>query len=462
VHVALGLTMHSALWFDALGARRRGWLDICLIGSTRTGKSASARAYVKQLYGQHFTPMGNFSRAGLTIGTLQINGQSKSRPGLFPRNHGKLAVMDEAHLMVQDNAAGGGLFPMLQGARDIGNVEVAKIAGSQMLPAAVRLIAISNWLNGGRTAFATPAQHLLALYGTPESLARLDFGVPVDELAEGYGPQAVDCFWTNDRQRAIVTRAWNMQPGDIKIDDDAIAEVKRLCEIEWKEKYSEELPLYTEKEKIFSTLRIAIAIANMTFSCAETMNQCHVREVHVRWAAKWLEHTWKLLEYDTVSRGMMSKMSLRQSWQIEALLTVGINLQDPMSAPYVLGKLYGVLQREEMRAVLGCTYQDYENWLLRMVRSGGLEVNRSSSLKGVSSVAFRLTKGAIEVLQRVLKFAEECPELWEKRFRELQAWFSGMGGLKTESPTNLHPLDSPLAFQQHDQQCIGTGRFELQ
>lgn len=455
MHVALGLTMHSALWFDALGARRRGWLDTCIFGATRTGKSAATRAYIKCCYGQHFTPMGNFSRAGLTLGTVSINGQSKMRPGVLPRNHGKLCAIDEAHLMTMDSGLGGNIFPMLQGARDIGKVEAVKISGSSMLPAACRLIAIANWMNGGKNAYATPAEHLLALYGTPESLARMDFAVPVDEIGEGFKAEQTNQFWTQERQRALVSRAWNMQPADIVFDEEAIEEAVKLCTVTWKDRYTEELPLFTEKEKIYSILRIAVAVSNMTLSHGEKLTQCRVSLVHVQWAAKWLEHTWKLLEYDNVSRGMMQKMSGKQSWMIEALLTAGIKLYDPLSVPFVLGKMFGAMNREEMRAIIGATHQDFETWVMQMVRNGGVDVIRQREKNYLGGIQFRLSKGSIEIVQRLISFAEQCPEGWKRRIDHLNAWFGGGGGLgRQESPKDLTPLDSPMSMHLREQQTF--------
>jgi hypothetical protein len=447
MHVALGLTMHSALWLDVLGARRRGWLDVCIMGATRTGKSAATRAYLKALQlGQHFTPMGNFSRPGLTLGTVSINGQSKMKPGVFPRNHGKCLALDEAHLMVMDNAQGGGLFPMLQGARDIGKVEAAKISGSQQLNAAVRLISIANWMNGNKHAFSAPAQHLLALYGTPESLARLDFGLPIDEIESGFGPEDVPNFWTIERQRGLAIRAWQLTPSQVLIDPDAIEEAQRLCGFEWKDKYSEELPLFTEKEKVYSVLRIATAVANMTLSCQhENFGNCHVRLVHVKWAAKWLEHTWKLLEYETVSRNARKVMEPKLVWRVEALFTCRLGLADPTAAGFVIGRFYGLLGREELRAVTGLSFQDFDRWVMDLVRAGAIEVVRPPGQTSFGNqLALRFTKGAIDIVQKLVVLASDAPEMWGDRYSRLSTWSNGGSGVAKPAPESLLPIDAPI------------------
>jgi hypothetical protein len=441
VHVALALTMHSVLWYEAAGARRRGWLDCSIIGATRSGKSATVRAYFKSIgLGALITPMGNYSRAGMTIGTVSIQGNMRMKPGAFPRHHGKAMGIDESHLMAADPTGKiEGLFPLLQGARDIGKVEAAKVSGSAALPAAVRLVTIANWLNGGKNSFATPAQHLLALYGTPESLARLDFGVPVDEIEQGINPKGVDHQWTAELQRQTVLRAWLMEERDVVIDPEAIVLAKQLCEEVWKDKYSEKLPLYTEKEKVYSVLRIAIAIANMTLSCPNgDMSKCHVKEVHVKWTQQWLEHTWKLLEYDTFSRVAMTKMGQKQSWTVEALLTARINLDDPYAVNFVLGRLFGTLSKEELRAVVGLQPQDFETWVMQMVRAGGLSVEKSGW-----SIGFRMTTGATDIIQNLIAFAEQYPEGWKTRYNKVQLWYQNRVG---EGPSGLAPIDAPMSI----------------
>jgi hypothetical protein len=453
MHVALGLTMHSALWMDVGGARRRAWIDCCLIGATRTGKSAAGRAYVKALFGQHFTPMGNFSRPGLTIGTISINGQSKSKPGVFPRNHGKLVILDEAHLMVQDNATQGGLFPMLQGARDIGKVEAAKISGSMMLSAAVRLVSIANWLDGSKNSFATPAQHLLALYGTPESLARLDFGLPIDEIEAGFGPEDVENVWTQERQRAVAIRAWHLDPSQIVFDEDALEEARNLCTKVWKDRYSEELPLFTEKEKVYSVLRIAIAIANMTLSSTEIgLATCHVKLVHVQWAARWLEHTWKLLDYEKVSRNVKVALEPKTMWRLEAMLTVRLGLTDPMAATFTIGRMFGLLSRAELQALTGMQFTEFDKWVTDLVRVGALDVIRPKGNSAFGSqLALRFTKAAIEVIQQLLKIAEQAPEIWALRLSKLQMWNTGGSGVVRDAPDGLLPIDAPIEMHLNDQ-----------
>jgi hypothetical protein len=454
IHTTLELAAHSALWIHHEGTKRRGWLDCAIIGATRSGKSVAARTYLAHLgLGQHFTMMGNFSRAGFTIGSASVAGQQKMKPGLLPRNHGKMLVLDEAHLMLSDDGKEVAIFPMLQAARDIGRVEGTKIYGSQSLPAAVRLVSICNWLNGGKRSFAHPCEHLLQLYGSPESLSRLDFAVGIDELEESVGPQNVENHWTVDLMRAVVIRAWNMEPDQITFAEGAVELARQVVGEEWTAKYSEELPLFTQKEKLLSVLRIAVAVANMTLShVGNDLSTCSVRKVHVQWAIKWLEQTWEDLGYARFSASCLSSQSVLDPFGVEFAIGANLSLDDPVQARNVLNKLFGAVSKEELRSVVGMDYSAFERWLMTLMRKGVFEINRTGG-RGFF-VQLRLTKGGFKIVKGALLMAEDYPELWPARVQGVRTWFSMRNGpavstINQDGPNGMVPLDTPLHLLEH-------------
>jgi hypothetical protein len=455
IHIALELTAHSVLWQRYENTRRRGWLDCAIIGATRSGKSVAARNYIGAIgLGQHFTMMGNFSRAGFTIGAASIGGAQKMKPGALPRNHGKMFILDEAHLMLSDQNQKEPIFPMLQAARDIGRVEGTKIYGSQSLPAAVRLVAICNWLNGGKRAFAYPCEHLLHLYGSPESLSRTDFGVPIDELDEAVGPTEVEHLWTQDLIRAMVIRAWNMDEDSIVVQPDALALARQLTDEEWKARYSEEIPLYTQKEKVLSVLRIAIAIANLTLShVGVELLTCEVRKVHVEWAARWLEWTWDQLGYARFSASNLAAQAVQDVFGCEYMLGAQLGLEDPAHARNVLSKMFGIVGKEEMRSLTGMDFPTFEKWLMGLMRRGIFEVNRQG--RSGYFMSLRLTNGGFKVMKAMLTLAEDYYEEWLTRMKILRAWFLAYATNHTSAgdppaPKNMVPLDTPLHLLIHE------------
>jgi len=391
--------------------------------------------------------MDNFSRAGLTMGAVSVNGMQRVRPGLFPRNHGRMVVLDEAHLMV--NIAGEPVFPILQGARDSGRVDGAKVYGSQTMPGAVRLVTISNWLDGSKFSYAFPCEHLLKLYGSPEALSRLDFGIPVDESDDEIGPQPVEHQWTQELLQATVLRSWNMDAKSIFVDEDAQKLAVTYCQEEWAHRFNEGMPLFTRKEKPISVIRIAISIANLTMShVMGDLSSCHVRRVHVEWAANFLEHTWELLGYGNMSSASFSAQHLENPMKSEANLIVPIDLREPRHAVTTLSAMIGVRHKEEIKNYCGLEFQAFERWMTLCIRANIFEVVRMSDYG--NKVKVRPTKGGDTLIRNLIHMSSGYPESWNQRFRQMEMWFRA--GCNDSNKPKVTPLDTPLNLLQHEWQ----------
>jgi hypothetical protein len=446
IHLTIDLVAHSALWMDYNGNKVRGWLDATIVGATRTGKSVTARRYLQCVgVGQHFVVMDNFSRAGLTMGAVQVNGQQRVRPGLFPRNHGRMIVLDEAHLMVSND--GDTVFPILQGARDCGRVDGAKVYGSQSLPGAVRLVTIANWLDGSKHSFAFPCEHFLRLYGSPEAMSRLDFGIVVDESDDEVGPAEVAHDFTKELLQATLLRAWNMDSKSICIDNDAQKLAVTYCQEEWAHRFNESFPLFTRKEKPISVIRIAIAIANLTMShVTGDLSTCHVRKVHVEWAAQWLEHTWENTGYNNFSNATFAAEKLENYNKSEAQLVIPLDLKDPRHAVTTLSSMIGVRNRDEVRHYSGMDYQKFDDWMAKCIRAGVFEIARTGDYG--NKVKIRPTKGGDELIRKLVHMSSGHPESWHERYRRMEMWYrQGCQG-----DAKVTPLDTPLNLLSNEWQ----------
>lgn len=440
LHVAAILLPHSALHFNVDGHRKRGWLDICVIGDTSTGKSMTFQhLFDFHGLGKAHTCMENVSRAGLTMGATSGGGDARMRlkPGLFPRAHRKMLVLDEFHIMVEERQD----HPMLhlQSARDQGHVGGIKIYGARQLPAAVRLATISNWIGGRRDAFKFPCEHLLSLYGKPESLRRLDFAVVVEgEPALDSDP--VKQRWTSDLEQATILRAWGQNPDHVRITEEALKLAREQVR-DWSSFYADELPLFTGAEKLFSLLRVAIAAANAVFSHAEDdLRAVVVRPGHVRWAARWFEECWAGSMYDQYSAAQFAKREVRQPYHVEAQFTCKLDVSMADEALRLLDCFFGSMTLPEMSTYLGKDTHKTLAWASDLVRLGALE-------KGVArnqyNAVWRLTPGAHRLLKDLLDLANDFPEEFAARVKKLADWvaFKAMN----DEP-NLIPLH--LALEQ--------------
>jgi MCM P-loop domain len=434
IHTAVDLVSHSVTWFELEGIRRRGWLDICIIGDTRTGKSLTARHMMEQHgLGQMFACMENVSRAGLTMGSAQrAGGAMQMRPGLFPRNNRKMLCLDEFHIMVEKGKEN----PMLhlQGARDNGRVSGVKVYGSHSLPSAVRLITICNWAKGRHDAFQFACQHLLALYGAPESVSRMDFALAVRGDPSDH-PGDTEEKWDAELTRSLILRAWAMKENMVHIDREAIELAKRTIS-EWQEIYAEELPLFTPGEKVFSLLRVAIAIANLTFSYPESsIYECHVREVHVAWAREWFTKVFASLQYDQYSLKAIATRDLERPFDAELILLRQEALANHEDAAHILPQMFGQNSRQHWCSLFGMNIFEAETFFSSCIRKGLLESSREG-WGNHSQIA--PTKGGSKMLRNMVVLCEEYPELWTQRRMAIMAWNGRQDGPDGLIPLNLN------------------------
>lgn len=449
LHVAAELLPHSALWLEVDGHRKRGWLDIAVVGSTSTGKSMTfSHLFDYHGLGKMHTCMENVSRAGLTMGAVSSGERTRLKPGLFPRAHEKMLALDEFHIMVEEKQD----HPMLhlQSARDLGHVGGIKIYGARQLPAAVRLATISNWMDGRRDAFKFPCEHFLALYGKPEALRRLDFALIVDgEPTDDFAAKVGLPLWRTDLEQATILRAWGQQPERVRVLEKAL-DLARSKVRDWSSFYAEELPLFTGAEKVFSLLRIAVAAANMVFSHDDDdLRVCVVRPAHVEWAARWLELCWVGSLYDQYSSSQFAKREVRQPFHVEAQFVGKLALTTADEALRLLDNFFGTLTLQEMSAYVGMDNFKTLHWASELVRLGALE---KGSARNSYNTYWRLTVGAHRLLKNLLDLADEFPEVFADRAKKLSDWMT-MHAMKGEP--NLLPLDLELERKRDEWKADG-------
>lgn len=447
IHIGTMLVAHSALWYELDGHRFRAWLDACFFGGTRLGKSET----IKRLFeywklGVNFTAMDNFSRAGLTVGGAD-NG-ARMQPGLFPKNNRKMLFLDEFHHMTDGDR---GVMMHLQSARDEGKVSALKVYGDLKLPAAVRLITAGNWAKRTRSSFQFYCQHLQAFYGVPEALSRMDFAWCIDTQVKMV-PEEAEHHWTPELARALILRAWAMEPHQIKMPKECVDLAKQTA-LEWDSIYAaDDLALHTGAEKFHSILRIAIAIANMCYSHPDGKpEECQVRMVHVRWAINWLIHCWENLQYDQFSASRISARTLKQPYRIECALTVWLDLNDADEASVILSRLTeSNTARGLQNLILGsgaCEEpKHYHRWVNYMLRLGGLFEKSENQY----NTTFVPTDGCLDLLRALIDLAREDPEAYVSRQRALARWHDSpeskttLPGIGTEP--DLPPLLTPEGF----------------
>ena len=430
IQIAHDLLAHSAIDFKVDGAQQRAWLDICVYGETRSGKSLTfRRMFEHHQLGVYHTAVSNVSRAGLVMGADK-NGMLK--PGLLPKCHRKMLMMDEWHFLCQQRLSD---HPMswMQSSRDEGKVSGVKIYGARDLPAKVRFCAIANWMRNKRRTFEHPCEHLGALYGSPETLARLDFGLAVGPNPTQQHLDEAEHFWTAARTRALILRAWSQEANQIFIDDDAVDLAKKLAS-DWQDKYeSESLPLFTPEEKPVSIMRIATALANLTFGYwKDDFYSAHVRKVHVEWSANWLRHVWSESGYDRYSQARIASNRIELKFEAEKMLTVNLGLQDPNIADIVLSQFLEPFSLQELIAIIGKEHFEVTKWIARMQALRVFE--RVKNPLNTYTVSFSTTKGGDHMILNLLAYARHDHDQWIDRYNRISIW------LGPADPDNMVPM----------------------
>lgn len=415
IFVTVDLVAHSAMWMMFNGKRARAWLDVAMLGPTRTGKSETCRQYLDFIgVGKVVSLLENWSRAGLLTGTASHNGRPKIVLGAFPKAHGKMLVLDEAHGAFSDGTAGKTPFPMMQQARDVGFVEANKMGSSGVpIPAAVRLLTIGNWLTN-RGNFRFKAEQFLELYGTPESLARLDFAIGVGEPGEDvFG----DLVWSQEGARSSVLRAWDIKPDQIVVEPEALDLSASIIE-EWKEQYSEKLPLFTGIEKQASIVRVSIALANILLSGPADLSKTIVKKVHVEWTKKWFERQWKLIGYDDYSREAKRHDVLSEPMRAEWEILKGFGCQSPLEAERLLCQLFQATTRDAVKSLYGVAMSTEGNQWVQILIALGVFVMRRTT-PGLQQ-QIQLSKGGEELVHNMIECARDFPSTFSKRYVALQ------------------------------------------
>jgi len=415
LHLAHDLLAHSALWLTVDDLRIRGWMDIAVAGGTRTGKSMTFQRLMNHHRLGLWQNCGeNISRAGLTMGGERLEGGYKLKPGLFPRSHKKMLVLDEFHIVVKEN-----ILKHLQGARDDGRVFAAKVYGSRMMPAAVRFGTIANWPHD-REKFRFLCEHFQAIYGTPECLSRTDFCLVVHDEPTESGLVEVPHYWSDLLVRALILRAWALDETMVHIDPKAIAYAKQKCK-DWTGYYAPGIPLFTPEEKHLSILRLATAIANLLFShLPGELYHTRVNIGHVIWATEFLTKVWAWCEYDSYSIVTERKKTLDRPFDVEAEITVGLDLIKAADAASLLPDFLGGLSVNQAGVMLGKDHYDTMKWINKMIRLGVLTQVRDT--RSGYYTEFRPSKAGDLFLRNLILLAEEFPGEWARRYHAMTAF----------------------------------------
>lgn len=295
LHQAVDLVFHSALSFEFNGEDiRRGWLDVLVIGDTRTGKGYVTERLCRY-YGAGEVASGeNCTFSGLVGGVQQL-GARKSWVvtwGFIPRNDRRLGVIDEAGSVASDTLS------RMSRVRSEGIAEVFKIVTERTL-ARTRLIWNANPSDGRSIReFEHGVESVRTMTDKNEDIARFDYAMVVS--SDEIDPTIINAersYAGNLRPelqeacRKLIQWIWSRRPGDIKFDPDAVhvilANATRLGQA-----YHPSIPLIQIENIRVKLAKISCAIAGRIFSSDESGMKIIVTKECAEYAVGFLEHIY--------------------------------------------------------------------------------------------------------------------------------------------------------------------------
>ncbi len=285
LHMAMDLVWHSALRFILEGQIiSRGWLELLVIGDTRTGKSETALRLMDHYNLGQLINCEATSLAGLIGGVQQVRNSWTLTWGALPLNNRRLVVLDEFNGLKPEDIS------LLSDIRSRGIAQITKVV-SHSTEARVRGIYISNPRTSS-THFGV--DKLEELVGQPEDIARFDFAMSVrkDDVSGSIinsrqRPKTPHVF-TADLCHQLILWAWSRKPDQILFTPEAYDHIY-VCARWLGRQYSETPPLVQRANVREKVARLAVAVAARLFSTDSGGEALIVRKEHIAAATKFLD-----------------------------------------------------------------------------------------------------------------------------------------------------------------------------
>lgn len=291
LHIAYDLVWHSVLDFTFRGNRLgKGWLELLVMGDTRTGKSEAAERLRYHYQCGVLKSCEGATLAGLVGGAQQIGNSWVITWGTIPLQDRRLVILDEVSGMNDKN-----IIEQMSAVRSSGRAQVSKIV-SQETFARTRTIWISNPPDG-RPIQATnngAIDAIQKLITNPEDVARFDFAMvaaqdDVDSaIINSATPPRAHHRATRELASALVTWAWSRRPDQVHWSQGVERTVLARAE-ELGRRYIADPPLVQPENVRVKLARLSVAVAARLFSHDGTGQAVVVLREHVDAAVELLD-----------------------------------------------------------------------------------------------------------------------------------------------------------------------------
>lgn len=306
LHMAYDLVWHSVMSFRFKSVlQEKGWLELLVMGDTRTGKSEAALRLTEHYQAGILKSCEGATLAGLVGGAQQMGNSWMVTWGTIPLQDRRLVVLDEV-----SGIGDKGIIEQMSAVRSSGRAQITKIV-SQETSARTRLIWISNPPDG-RAINEMNRGAIDAVEGlvtNPEDIARFDIAMSaassdVDpELINSINPPKVKHKYTKELCSLLVSWVWSRKADDIWWEDGVEDYVLQRAK-DFGSKYIPEPPLVQTENVRVKLARVSVAVAARLFSTDASGEKVLVGREHVDAAVHVLHRLYGMpsfgyLDYST-------------------------------------------------------------------------------------------------------------------------------------------------------------------
>lgn len=293
LHVGYDLVWHSPISFrvgDQLV--QKGWLEMAIIGDTRTGKSEIAFRQQKHYRSGRVQSCEGMSFPGIVGGVQQIDGRWHMTWGIVPMNDRRMVILDEVSGLKEKD-----VIEQMSSIRSSGVAQITKIAAEET-SARTRIVWIMN-PGDGSTVKDHPDGGMGAIrtvVPNAEDIARFDFvmatskGDVASKIINSDFEQAHSPAFSADDCEALIKWVWSLTRNDVLISDGAAKAAVRSA-MDLGDRYISDPPFIQSENVRFKILRIAAAIAARTFSISQR-GKLLVKVEHVNDAVRFLDEIY--------------------------------------------------------------------------------------------------------------------------------------------------------------------------
>lgn len=282
------LVFNSILDFD-YGGVMRGCLDVFFLGDTQVGKSETTGELVKLYNFGHFLSLKTSTTVGLIGGSSKVDGSYCNTIGAIPRQHKRLAVLEEFSGAKPD------FIKTMTDIRSSNELRLSRVSGELIVPCKLRMITISNPLNdeNGNPRFLNTFPHgvmpLMELIKSAEDVSRYDGFLMIPKVANRFNPFELTLQGTPIPREAYQNKInWvaTRQVENVKFEDGVESYIWEKAE-ELNNIFECNFPLFgtTTSKKL---ARFCVALASLIVNVDETYENIIVTKDIVDYMVKYL------------------------------------------------------------------------------------------------------------------------------------------------------------------------------